>query len=165
MSTSSTPDQFELYMPSKPFKVALVGLDGQTIPDWVRPAFRDHDIDFVAQECLSRQALAQTAGDADIVWVFGSHHCLDAENLDVLARCGGIIRTGSGTDNVPVKEATQLGIVVANTPDALTEPVSDHAIGLLFSVIRQTAIQDRAIRAGTWDRHVAFAIGTCTTKR
>ena len=114
-----------------PFKVALVGLDSQVVPDWVPARLQEHGIDFVARECRSRDELAQAAGDADVVWVFGTHYCVYAENLDVIPRCGGIIRTGSGTDNIPVAEATRRGIVVANTPDAMTESVSDHSIGLL----------------------------------
>src|SRR5581483_10214160 len=98
------------------FKVALVALDHQTVPDWVPETFAKAGIDFVAQECTSRQELANLAGDADVVWVFGTHYCVYEENLDVLTHCGGIIRTGSGTDNIPVQEATRRGIVVANTP-------------------------------------------------
>lgn len=138
------------------FKVALVALDGQKLPDWVPATFAEAGIDFVAHECTSREMLAQVAGDADVVWVFGTHYCLYAENLDVIPRCGGIIRTGSGTDNIPVQEATRRGIVVANTPDALTDSVSDHAIGLLFAVIRQIAVQDRAVRSGKWDRYLGY---------
>jgi D-3-phosphoglycerate dehydrogenase len=74
----------------------------------------------------------------------------------VLARCGAIIRTGSGTDNLPVAEATARGIVVANTPDTLTDAVSDHTIGLLFAVIRRIAVQDAAVRRGVWDRMLAW---------
>src|SRR5262249_56148296 len=69
---------------------------------------------------------------------------------------GGSGRTGSGTDNVPVEAATRLGIVVANTPDATVEAVSDHAIGLLFAALRQVAVQDRAVRGGVWDRYRAW---------
>jgi D-3-phosphoglycerate dehydrogenase len=90
------------------------------------------------------------------VWVFGSHKCLYAENLDVIPRCGAILRTGSGTDNIPVTEATALGIVVANTPQAISDTVADHTIALLFAVVRQIVVQDRAVRAGIWDRHHAW---------
>src|SRR5262245_39615702 len=138
------------------FKVALVGLDNQTVPDLVVAAFAEQAINFVVHECENREELAHWAGDADIVWVFGSsrslHGQMSPEELSILPRCGAIIRTGSGTDNVPVKAATQLGIVVANTPDALNDAVSDHAIGLLLAVIRQIALQDRNVRNRVWDR-------------
>lgn len=138
------------------FKVALVGLDGQEPPGWVAERFAEEEIAFVHKECTSREELAKIAGDADVVWVFGSHQCVYAENLDVIPRCGAIIRTGSGTDNVPVEEATNRGIIVANTPDAVTESVAEHMIALLFALIRQVAVQDRAVRRGVWERYLAW---------
>jgi D-3-phosphoglycerate dehydrogenase len=103
--------------------------------------------------------LTRHAADADVVWLFGGSRVLTAHNLGLLGRCGAIVRTGSGTDNVPVAAATELGIVVANTPDALTDAVSDHAIGLLFAALRRIAAQDRAVRAGIWDRYRAWPGG------
>jgi D-3-phosphoglycerate dehydrogenase len=141
-------------MPS--VKAALVALDGQTVPDWVPTRLEQEGIDLAIQECQSDDDLARHAADADVVWLFGGSRVLTADNLGLLARCGAILRTGSGTDNVPVEAATQLGIVVANTPDALTDAVSDHAIGLLFAVLRQIAVHDRAVRAGVWDRSRAW---------
>ncbi len=143
-----------------PFKVALVGLDGQTVPDSVLSGLAESGIQLVVHQCENRQELAEWAGDADVVWVFGSSRCLHGQmspdELSILPHCGAIIRTGSGTDNVPVKAATHLGIVVANTPDALNDAVSDHAIGLLFAVIRQIALQDRNVRNRAWDRYRGF---------
>jgi D-3-phosphoglycerate dehydrogenase len=137
------------------FKVALVALDGQTLPDWVVAKMEEEWIDFVVKECTTQEELSQYAGDADVVWVFGGSRIVTAESLALIPRCGAIIRTGSGTDNIPVAEATELGIIVANTPEALSDAVSDHAIGLLFAVVRQIAVQDRAVRGGIWDRQRA----------
>jgi D-3-phosphoglycerate dehydrogenase len=131
------------------FKVALVDFDGNPVAGWVGEAFAKEGIDFVARVCQTGEELARHAGDADVVWVFGSH-VITAESLAALPQCGAIIRTGSGTDNVPVEEATRRGIVVANTPEAHSDAVSNHAIGLLFAVIRQIAVQDRAVRSGEW---------------
>src|SRR5215470_19892267 len=134
------------------FKVALVGMDGKTVPEWVYAELNQASIDFVFKQCKSREDLADVGGDADVIWVFGNHESVYKENLDVLKRCGAIIRSGSGTDNIPVAEATKLGIVVANTPEAISDSVSNHAIGLLFAAMRQIAAQDRFTRAGKWDR-------------
>ncbi|MBI1917912.1 MAG: C-terminal binding protein [Planctomycetes bacterium] len=143
----------------KRFKVALAALDGQTVPDWVPLDLAREGIDLVVHECVNDEDVAQYAADADIVWLFGGSRVLTARNLALLPRCGAIVRTGSGTDNVPVEAATQLGIVVANTPDATVEAVSDHAIGLLFAVLRRIAVQDRAVRGGVWDRYRAWPHG------
>jgi D-3-phosphoglycerate dehydrogenase len=136
--------------------VELPPQDGHEVPQSVCERFERAGVQLVVRPCSTRQELAAYAGDADLVWLFGGGHVVTAENLAVLPRCGAIIRTGSGTDNVPVEAATRLGIVVANTPDALTDAVSDHAIALLFAVVRQVAVQDRAVRGGTWDRYHAW---------
>src|SRR5262245_14631055 len=138
------------------FKVALVGMDGKSVPDWVYADLGKAKIDFAFKQCKTREELAATGGDADVVWVFGSHESVYKENLDVLKKCGAILRTGSGTDNIPVAEATGLGIIVANTPLAASDTVADHAIGLLFAVTRQIARQDHLVRAGKWDRDIAW---------
>jgi D-3-phosphoglycerate dehydrogenase len=67
-----------------------------------------------------------------------------------------ILRTGTGTDNIPVPEATRLGIIVANTPEVTMHQVAEHAIGLMFAVIRQIARQDALVRRGVWDRYAAW---------
>ena len=138
------------------FKVALVALDGQALPAWVASDLAERGIDLVVRECRTDEDLAQLAGDADLVWVFGGSRIVTEKNLPLLAHCGAIVRTGSGTDNVPVEAATQAGTVVANTSDALSEAVSDHVIGLLFAVLRQIVVQDRAVRSGVWDRQRAW---------
>ena len=139
------------------FKVALVGMTaGEEVPDWVRADLEEAGIDFAVKHCKTRDELAEVGSDADIIWVLGDHESVYKENLDVLKHCGAIIRTGSGTDNIPVAEATELGIIVANTPEAISDGVSDHAIGLLFGVARQIVTQDRLVRQGNWDNSLAW---------
>lgn len=137
------------------FTVALVAFDDQPVPDWVSTALANEGVRFIARECKTAEELAQHAGDADVVWVFGGSRVVTAESLALLPRCGAIIRTGSGTDNVPVEEATRLGILVAHTPEAHSDAVSDHVIGLLFTIVRQIAVQDRNVRAGVWNASLA----------
>jgi D-3-phosphoglycerate dehydrogenase len=143
-----------------PFKVALVALDGQTVPDWVAAELARQGIDLAARECATDEEALRLAGDADLVWVFGGSGVLTAQSLERMPHCRAIVRTGSGTDNLPVEAATRLGIIVANTPDVMTNAVSDHAIGLLFAVVRQIASQDRALRGGVWDRDRAWPLWT-----
>ena len=132
-------------------KVALLAIDAPEMPAWVSEKFEKAGHDFVFEECTTREAVERVGGDADVVWLFGGSLCLNG-NLDVLTRCGAIVRTGSGTDNVPVAEATERGILVANTPAAIADTVAEHAIGLLFAVSRKIAIQDRMVHQGVWDR-------------
>ena len=138
-------------MKANPFKVALVGSERHSVPDWVRQELADAGIEFVAHECQSEQEFEEYGGDADLVWVFGGKR-IKPEVLRLFPRCGAIIRSGSGTDNIPVEAATELGIIVANTPEAVADPVSNHAIGLLLAVTHRIVIQDRAVRQGRWDQ-------------
>ena len=121
-----------------PFKVALVSLGQptETIPDWVETTFETEGVNFTYKECLTKDQIALFAGDADVVWVNSGSDIVNAETLPLLKRCGAVIRTGSGTDNIDVDTATDLGIVVTNTPGAHDDEVSEHTIALLLSLVR-----------------------------
>lgn len=138
------------------FKVSLVAYDGYDIPEWIYNELTRNEIRLVAHECPTHEELVQYAGDADLVWVRSGSRIVTAESLADLPRCGAILRSGTGTDNVPVAEATGRGIVVANTPLANADQVADHTIGLLLSVIRQIPRHDRNVRAGIWDRYQGY---------
>ena len=53
---------------------------------------------------------------------------------------------GVGFNNVDVAKATEMGIVVCNTPNAVTEPTAEMAFGLLLSLTRNIALTDRGLR-------------------
>jgi D-3-phosphoglycerate dehydrogenase len=140
-----------------PFRVVMVTNDMPPTPDWVARQLQENDIHFTENLCTRPQEVKQAAANADVVWLFGGiPGVVTAEVLPHLPRCRAILRTGTGTDNVPVSEATRLGILVANTPEATSHAVAEHAIGLLFAVLRQIAVQDRAVRQGVWDRYRAW---------
>jgi D-3-phosphoglycerate dehydrogenase len=138
-------------------RVVLVANDLPPTPEWIGQRLAERGIELVERACGNAAEVAQAAGDADIVWIMGGACVITAEVLPSLRRCRVILRTGTGTDNIPVEAATRLGIVVANTPEATMDQVAEHAIGLLFAVIRQIAAQDRLVRQGIWDRHRAWA--------
>jgi D-3-phosphoglycerate dehydrogenase len=59
---------------------------------------------------------------------------------------------GTGTDNVDLKTAAELGITVTNTPGANALAVAEHAVALMFSLVRQIPLLDREVRSGQWPR-------------
>ena len=63
-----------------------------------------------------------------------------AEKLRIIANFG------VGYNNIDVSKATELGIVVCNTPNAVTEPTAEMALGLLLSLTRKIALTDRGLR-------------------
>ncbi len=59
---------------------------------------------------------------------------------------------GTGTDNVDLKAAAELGMTVTNTPGANALAVAEHAVALMFSLVRRIPLLDREVRSGHWPR-------------
>jgi phosphoglycerate dehydrogenase-like enzyme len=59
---------------------------------------------------------------------------------------------GTGTDNVDLRAAAELGMTVTNTPGANAVAVAEHAVALMFSLVRQIPVLDREVRLGRWPR-------------
>ena len=57
-----------------------------------------------------------------------------------------IANFGVGYNNIDVAKATEMGVVVCNTPNAVTEPTAEMAFGLLLSLTRKIALTDRGLR-------------------
>jgi D-3-phosphoglycerate dehydrogenase len=140
--------------------VALVALDAQEVPGWALQTLDREGVQLTVAECESRADLAEHAADADVIWLFGGSRILMDGNLAAVPRCWAILRTGSGTDNVPVEEATRRRIVVANTPAAFSDAVADHVIALMFSAARRIGELDRAMRVGRWDQATAIPLNS-----
>jgi lactate dehydrogenase-like 2-hydroxyacid dehydrogenase len=57
---------------------------------------------------------------------------------------------GVGYDHIDADYAREHDIIVANTPDVLTEEVADIAMGLLIATLREFIKADRYLRSGLW---------------
>jgi D-3-phosphoglycerate dehydrogenase len=68
--------------------------------------------------------------------------------VESLARCRAIARMGTGTDKIDVARATELGIVVANTPYFCVEEQADHAMAMLLSLARKMNLAQNALAEG-----------------
>ncbi len=70
-----------------------------------------------------------------------------APNLKILSKLG------VGVDNIDLAAARRHGVDVTNAPGANANAVAELAIGLMIAAARHVVRQDRAIRAGGWDRY------------
>jgi D-3-phosphoglycerate dehydrogenase len=59
---------------------------------------------------------------------------------------------GTGTDNVDLSAARELGICVTNTPGVSAIAVAEHALTLMLSVARRIVEVDGQVRQGKWPR-------------
>ena len=63
----------------------------------------------------------------------------------------GVLR--AGIENVNRQYAEEKGITVFNTPGRSETSVSEYAVGLMLSEIRNIARADRKLRNGEWEKH------------
>lgn len=89
----------------------------------------------------------------------------DKIDRDVMERAGSQLRViancAVGVDNVDVKAAKELGIMVTNTPDVLTEAVAEHAVALTLGITRRLAEADKFVRQGKyrgWDLQLFLGV-------
>ena len=88
----------------------------------------------------------------------------DPVDAALLDRAGPSLRVvanfGVGYDNVDLAAATQRGVVVANTPDVLTEATAELTIALLLALLRRVAEGDRLVRRrDPWRLDPTFMLG------
>ena len=65
-----------------------------------------------------------------------------------------ISRVGVGLDNVDLNAARAEGIVVRNTPDAVTQPVAELTLSSIVNLLRHVSLMDRELRGGDWNRRM-----------
>ncbi|HEX5910258.1 MAG TPA: phosphoglycerate dehydrogenase [Thermoleophilaceae bacterium] len=99
---------------------------------------------------LTRDEIGELIGDVHAL-VAGTEP-LDLPVLEQASRLRVISRVGVGLENVDLNAARSLGIVVRNTPDAVTDPVAELTLAGMLSLLRHIGEMDRALRAGSWER-------------
>ncbi|MBR2606376.1 MAG: NAD(P)-binding domain-containing protein [Bacteroidaceae bacterium] len=72
---------------------------------------------------------------------------IDKQLLDAAKRLKIVSNYAVGYDNIDVVYATRCGVAVANTPDPVTEPTADIAMGLMLSLMRRIVDCDNMLRA------------------
>ena len=70
-----------------------------------------------------------------------------------------VARFGIGLDSVDVKAATELGIVVTNTPGASKASVAELTLGLMFCLARQLPQHHVRTKDGKWEQHLGYELG------
>ena len=99
---------------------------------------------------LGREALAQAAGEADVL----VPTVTDAIDGALLERAGPALKLiasfGTGVDHIDLAAARARGIVVTNTPGVLTEDTADMTMALILAVPRRLSEGERLLRGGDW---------------
>jgi len=70
-----------------------------------------------------------------------------------------------GFDHVDVEAAEQRGVAVVSVPDYCTQEVADHALALLYALLRGIVVLDRDVAAGGWNPKAAGPLRTLAELR
>lgn len=96
------------------------------------------------------QLLDYIRGSAAIVSMF--HDRVDAEYLDAAGpQLKGVCNFAVGFDNIDLDACRARGVIVTNTPDAVTEGTANMAWALLLAVARRLVEADRFVRSGQFE--------------
>ncbi len=96
-----------------------------------------------------RETILEKAADADGLLTLLSDR-IDAAVMAAAPRLKVVSNYAVGFDNIDIAEATRRGIVVGNTPDALTGTTADFAFSLLMAAARRVVEADGYTRRGEW---------------
>lgn len=112
-------------------------------------------------ERLSEEEILVHAGEFD-----GTICGDDRYNRRVIEACTPrlqvISKWGTGIDSIDQAAADDLGVMVGNTPNAFTVPVSESVMGYILSFARQIPWLDDQMKAGQWDKINGKTLSECT---
>jgi len=100
----------------------------------------------------SQKELTERIRDANIVLNIRAYSKFTDEVLRNCPELKMISIWGAGTDNVDLKTAGELGIVVSNTHGSSTISIAEHTMALIFAVSRNIPEIHHAVKRGQWPR-------------
>ena len=109
---------------------------------------REHSQPYLAST-WDEDTIVREAADADGI-IIRAHGSVTGRIMDAALRLKVIGRHGVGVDNVDIPAASERGIWVVNTPQAVTEPVAEHVVGMMISLVKDFRNCDIQVRAGHW---------------
>jgi len=108
----------------------------------VRKLWPEQDPDpYLKRECGKVRGLVTTG-----LFGYSRRHIEALPRLEIIT-CFGNPHGVGAADRAA---AAERHLIVTNTPDSITEPVADLALGLLVAVMRGIVQADRFVRAGKW---------------
>jgi hydroxypyruvate reductase len=75
---------------------------------------------------------------------------ISREQIEALPRLEIVASFGNPRGTVDLAAARERRVVVTNTPDSISKPVADLAMGLIIAVMRRICESDRFVRSGQW---------------
>ncbi len=115
--------------------------------------FKERGVDVDYQPALGKdkEKLLSIIGDYDGLAVRSATKAMApiikaGTNLKVIGRAG------IGVDNIDIPAATAAGIVVMNTPYGNAITTAEHAIAMMFALVRKIPQANQSTHAGKWEK-------------
>jgi D-3-phosphoglycerate dehydrogenase len=137
-----TPKSFKDYK-EKPF--ALLKENGYEI------------IENTLGRTMTEQEIIDCAKD-DVVGIIIGIDPLPADVLDQCKSLRAISKYGAGMDNIDLDRAKELGIKVKNAVGTNSISVAEHAIALMFSIVRTIPSISAGVKDGGWGRVIGYEL-------
>jgi D-3-phosphoglycerate dehydrogenase len=129
-----------------------------------RPVLESFDLELIVPEVherLSEDEILAYAGEFD-----GTICGDDRYSQRVIEACAPrlkvISKWGTGIDSIDQSAAAALGVMVGNTPNAFTVPVSESVLGYMLAFARQQPWLDDAMKAGNWEKIKGITLSEST---
>ncbi len=121
----------------------------ELLPAGREPLEREFDVEMLGLDA-SRDEMLEAAAGADGL-VTDLTFAVDAELLDAAgSRLQVVANFGVGYDNVDLAACAERGVIVTNTPDALTNATAELALALAMAAARDLPGAEKDLREGSW---------------
>ncbi|WP_206998310.1 2-hydroxyacid dehydrogenase [Trinickia mobilis] len=128
----------------------------KALPDDVLAYLREHaDVVTLDDAALSPGTLAAALKDAD--GAIGASVKVTPAMLEGATRLKALSTISVGVDQFDVDDLTRRGILLAHTPDVLTESTADTVFALILASARRVVELADWVRAGQWQKSVGEA--------
>ena len=132
--------------------------------DRFRPVLESYGLDIIVpdvEERMEEADLLEYAGEFD-----GTICGDDRYTARVLEACTPrlkvISKWGTGIDSIDQEACQRLSVMIGNTPNAFTLPVSDSVLGYILAFSRRQPWMDKAVKSGAWQKIPGRSLSECT---
>lgn len=129
-----------------------------------KPVFSHYGIELIIPEVNERmeeEQILKYAGQFDGT-ICGDDRYSENVIKKCIPRLKVISKWGTGIDAINKSFAESVGVMVGNTPNAFTLPVSDSVMGYILAFARRQPWMDRAIKSGIWEKISGRSLSECT---
>ncbi len=110
----------------------------------LKELFEKHTVTYSKEGLMSKEAILKVISEYDAILPVA--HKVDKEIIDKGVNLKMISSFGAGFEKIDIDYATEKGIIVTNTPYAVTEPTANLTLGLMLAVTRRISELDRKLR-------------------